>query len=77
MYMDSLRRVEQGTESLQDFENWLQTLMAKSPQNVHYNGSRAVVTIPVVVHIIHNGDAVGAGENISAAQINSQNNCVE
>jgi len=72
MYMDSLRRVEQGTESLQDFENWLQTLMAKSPQNVHYNGSRAVVTIPVVVHIIHNGDAVGAGENISAAQINSQ-----
>ncbi len=72
MYMDSLRRVDQGTESLQDFENWLQTLIAKNPHNVQYNGSRAVVTIPVVVHVIHNGDAVGAGENISAAQINSQ-----
>jgi PKD repeat protein len=72
MYMDSLRRVEQGTESLHDFENWLQALMAKNSHNIHYNGSRAVVTIPVVVHVIHNGDAVGVGENISAAQINSQ-----
>jgi PKD repeat protein len=72
MQMDSLRRIEQGTESLQDFENWLQKLMAKSPANVHFNGSRAVVTIPVVVHVIHNGDAVGTGENISQAQINSQ-----
>ncbi|MBP7273761.1 MAG: T9SS type A sorting domain-containing protein [Saprospiraceae bacterium] len=33
---------------------------------------RAVVTIPVVFHIIHNGDAVGASENITDAQINAQ-----
>ncbi len=72
MYMDSLRRVEQGTESLTDFENWLQALMAKNYANVHKSGSRAVVTIPFIVHIIHNGDAVGADENISTAQINSQ-----
>lgn len=31
-----------------------------------------VVTIPVVVHVIHNGEAVGVGRNISDAQIRSQ-----
>lgn len=34
--------------------------------------SRAVITIPVVVHVIHDGDAVGVSENISDAQIISQ-----
>ena len=39
------------------------------------NSSRALtdtVYIPVVFHIVHNGDAIGAGENISDAQILSQ-----
>lgn len=35
-------------------------------------GSRAVISIPVVVHVIHDGDAVGVSENISNAQIISQ-----
>ncbi len=33
---------------------------------------RPVITIPVVVHIIHNGEAIGVGDNISDAQIQSQ-----
>lgn len=33
---------------------------------------RVVITIPVVFHIIHNGDAVGSGENISDTYINAQ-----
>ncbi len=33
---------------------------------------RPVITIPVVVHVIHFGEALGVGRNISAAQINSQ-----
>jgi len=33
---------------------------------------RAVITIPVVVHVIHNGEAIGTGTNISDAQIQSQ-----
>ncbi len=36
------------------------------------NNGRAVVTIPVVFHIIHDGDAVGSGENISDTYINAQ-----
>jgi len=31
-----------------------------------------VYTIPVVIHIIHNGEAVGVGTNISDAQVQSQ-----
>lgn len=33
---------------------------------------RAVVTVPVVVHVVHDGDAVGESENISDAQVQSQ-----
>ena len=32
----------------------------------------ATIKIPVVVHVIHNGEAVGSGSNISDAQIASQ-----
>ncbi|HEX8332006.1 MAG TPA: M43 family zinc metalloprotease [Segetibacter sp.] len=37
-------------------------------------GKRAttVYNIPVIVHVIHSGEAVGTGKNISAAQIQSQ-----
>jgi len=33
---------------------------------------RIVYTIPVVVHVIHNGEAIGVGPNISDAQVLSQ-----
>ncbi len=35
-------------------------------------GQRAVITIPVVVHVVHDGDTVGGSENIPDAQIHSQ-----
>lgn len=30
------------------------------------------IVVPVIVHVVHNGDAVGSGENITAAQVMSQ-----
>src|SRR5687768_1275678 len=73
MEADSALRATHSLESLDDFENWMKAKMA------HYKASpqsgargRAVITIPVIVHVIHNGDAVGVGENISQAQVNSQ-----
>lgn len=33
---------------------------------------RSIITIPVVVHVIHNGEPIGTGTNISDAQIQSQ-----
>ncbi|PZQ86748.1 MAG: hypothetical protein DI548_06620, partial [Flavobacterium johnsoniae] len=35
-------------------------------------GTNAVITIPVVVHVIHSGQSVGSGRNISDARVNSQ-----
>lgn len=53
---------------LQTTENEIQKWIA-----AHRSGSgRAIVTIPVVVHVVHNGEAVGTGTNISDAQIYSQ-----
>lgn len=37
--------------------------------NVRYRGVNSTTTIPTVVHIIHNGEAVGTYPNISDAQI--------
>lgn len=53
----------------QKFEHWLQNkIQQSSKQRTHHE----VVTIPVVVHIVHNGEAIGQGTNISKAQVLSQ-----
>lgn len=65
---DSLRRAEHPEAgSREEFEAWLARMMATSPSSF-----RSVVTLPVVVHVIHNGEAIGSGNNISFAQIQSQ-----
>ena len=55
------------------FENWLNPLMVK------YKASRTssktalpLITIPVVVHVIYNGEAIGVAPNITDAQVQSQ-----
>ena len=60
-------------ESTEDFEGWLNKRISdrkKLPAAARKNAT--VVIIPLVVHIIHNGEAVGEGGNISEAQIISQ-----
>ena len=57
------------------FENWMAQKISEkrakrrteSPQN-----TTEIITIPVVVHVIHNGDPVGINENIADAQVISQ-----
>lgn len=51
-----------------EYETWLAAKM-KEP---NANKMQVVYTIPVVVHVIHNGTNVGVNQNISDAQINSQ-----
>ncbi|MBE2207553.1 MAG: T9SS type A sorting domain-containing protein [Saprospiraceae bacterium] len=67
------------TEQLQQNPALQQQMQSIEQHNDHYHnhlheqvGFRAVVTIPVVFHIIHNGDAVGSNENISDALILAQ-----
>lgn len=60
---------EMGT--LADFEVWMEQKMQERAMNKTLQ-TNTIYTIPVIVHLIHNGEAVGTGSNISQAQINSQ-----
>ena len=68
-YIKKLREKNLIRENDKKFEQWL----SRRQQNI---GSRisavSIFRIPVVVHVIHNGEAVGSGTNISDAQILSQ-----
>ncbi|MBC7863314.1 MAG: PKD domain-containing protein, partial [Bacteroidia bacterium] len=59
-----------GTE----WDTWFNGLVEKFQQEMGSSklSSMPSYTIPVIVHVIHNGEAVGTGSNISNAQVNSQ-----
>lgn len=58
----------------QEFEQWLAPKIeaVKAQRMASPEGTTQVITIPVVVHVIHNGDPVGSSENIADAQVISQ-----
>ncbi len=56
-------------ESKAQFEQWLQSELSNPVAGKIVGG---VYQIPVVVHVIHNGEAVGSGTNVSYAAIQSQ-----
>jgi hypothetical protein len=70
-YDQLLNKKYPGRESKDTFEKWI-----RGQINQRQSGIAGVTaenyTIPVVVHIIHNGEPVGTGTNISDAQIQSQ-----
>ncbi|MEZ4787986.1 MAG: M43 family zinc metalloprotease [Flavobacterium haoranii] len=53
------------------FEEWIAPKI-EEVKRLREQGRLTTITIPVVVHVIHNGDAIGSGENISDAQVLSQ-----
>ena len=55
---------------IQEFENWLRPKVSEYFDEA--DRSDEVYTIPVVVHVIHDGDAEDVDENISRDQIYSQ-----
>lgn len=50
----------------------IEVLLQRNASNNYASNKRTLITIPVVVHVVHNGEAVGVGSNISDAQILSQ-----
>lgn len=68
-YTRILEQKRSLTESEKKFEEWL-------GRRINQAGSRistvSNMRIPVVVHVIHNGETVGSGTNLSEAQIQSQ-----
>lgn len=68
-YEEILNKKYPNRESRETFEKWL---AGKIRQQHTAYASSTTYTIPVVVHVIHNGEEVGTGANISNAQILSQ-----
>lgn len=74
-YEEQLRTNDPKRASLTEFEAWLAPKVAEAKAKrlqKDGQGTNAVVTIPVVFHVIHNGDAIGENENLSEEQLLSQ-----
>ena len=54
------------------FETWLVPLVKRYQFMRTSSQSGGIITIPVVVHVIHNGQAIGVAPNITDTQIQSQ-----
>ena len=66
---DEIRRAQNpNIGTLDDFERWLAPLVIQHEENA--SAQRAVTTIPIIFHIIHNGGS----DNISATYVNAQIN---
>ncbi len=67
------RQQNPNLPSLEEFERWMQQKLVELRQQLAtQNHGPVLYTIPVVVHVIHDGEPVGQGLNISQAQIQSQ-----
>jgi len=74
-YEEQRKLKNPNKESPQQFEEWMRQKSALRRMTTgRTQETQATAVIPVVVHIIHNGEAVGSGTNLSIAQIESQIN---
>lgn len=73
-YIQKLKNAGVIRETDAQFEQWLQNKKALRKQVLDAGGRVQTTTyqIPVVVHVVHNGEPVGTGSNIPDAQIISQ-----
>jgi len=69
-YEAFLKKHFPGRMTTEEFEAWLAPLVEKEKANKSQTGN--IVTIPVVVHVIHAGQAYGTAPNIVDEQVQSQ-----
>lgn len=67
--MKSFRKKHPGAETEKQFERWISN---KIEERSTQQRVAVAYTIPIIFHIVHNGEAVGTGSNLSAAIINAQ-----
>lgn len=71
-YEEFLQEKNPKRMSNAQFESWLTPLVAKYKVAKANSKSAAVITIPVVVHVVHSGQPIGTAPNTTDAQIQSQ-----
>lgn len=72
-YNQSLRQNKSVLENEMEFEQWLQDKLPKAaPLPEALRKREEPYKVQVVIHIIHRGEAIGQGSNLSEAQILSQ-----
>lgn len=72
-YEEYLQSIDPKRMSKDQFESWLAPLIEEQKQLQQVaSQSGGIIYIPVVVHVIHNGDAYGTNENITDEQVQSQ-----
>ena len=69
---NNYRKAQGRAVSDQVFEEWLAPKVEEIKRLRLAGRLPSVIRIPVVVHVIHNGDAIGTGENIADGQVLSQ-----
>ena len=69
--MHSDLQIKYGLPSTEEYENEFSKLKSEYLARKK-STTAATITIPVIVHVIHNGEAIGSGANISSAQVISQ-----
>ncbi|WP_066434569.1 hypothetical protein [Chryseobacterium sp. CCH4-E10] len=69
-YEQMLQKNDPERMSDAQFEAWLSPLIENAKNNKSQNGG--IITIPVVVHVIHSGQALGIAPNITDNQVKSQ-----
>jgi PKD repeat protein len=73
MEQDSINKLRYPRRvSLDEMERDIQLKMAEIRTRKNTSGRTGLITIPIIVHVVHNGEAVGTGLNISQAQVQAQ-----
>ncbi len=65
---EAMRKEYPGLSNPYEFNKWIESLQARQSPSA----TRAVETLPVVVHLIHNGERIGTGANLSEERVISQ-----
>ncbi len=74
MTQDSVNRIRfPERQTLDEFEFQINKKIKEiTARNAAGKTQAGIVTIPIIVHVIHNGEPVGSGLNLSQAQVKSQ-----
>jgi len=73
-FQDLQKSMHMPHEDMEDFEKWMadKILEMRSSANAGSRSENEVITIPVVIHVIHEGEPIGSGTNLPVEQIISQ-----